>query len=175
MSFYKLQQKKIFETLWGGKLFNQCCWNEANACISSHRNCATYDIVPVRHADRAGAGRRKFFRAACVVAAALPKLGDLYVSYDVPCSLTLTANTVNVQYPGFAAEIPIPRDIDDMRRTLLTPRSQVSALYFLEDQPCDEPIAVPSSRNIYVRWCGFTTLGAYIERCRLPGLILLPS
>ncbi len=122
-----------------------------------------------------GLARENFSVQLLSVADPLPRLGDLYVRYDVPCSLTLTANTMNVQYAGFAAEIPIPRDVDAMRRTLLTPRAQVTALFFLENQPCDVPLSFPSSRNIYVRWCGFTTLGQYIEQCRLPGLILLPS
>lgn len=122
-----------------------------------------------------GLERENFDVQRLSVADALPMLGELFVSYGVPCSLTLTANTVNVQYAEFAAEIPIPRDVDEMRRTLLTPRSQITALFFLENQPCDAPIAVPSSRNIYVRWCGFTTLAQAIERCRLPGLVLLPE
>jgi hypothetical protein len=122
-----------------------------------------------------GLARENFDVQRLSVADALPTLGELFVNYGVPCSMTLTANTVNVQYAEFAAEIPIPRDVDEMRRTLLTPRSRITALFFLENQPCDAPMVVPSSRNIYVRWCGFTTLAQAIERCRLPGLVLLPE
>ena len=103
------------------------------------------------------------------------RLGDLLVRFDAPCSLTLTADTVVVQYPHVLAQIAIPRDIDQMRRTLMSPRLPLIAHEFTDTVPCEAPLVVPSSRNIYLRWCGFKPLENYIEQCRLPGLILLPE
>lgn len=102
-------------------------------------------------------------------------LGELVVEFGEPCSLTMASDRVYVQFTGFVAETLVSRDVDLMRRTLLTPRAPMSALIFPQDIACNTPMMFVSSRNIYVRWCGFTTLGAYIDRCRLPGLILLPE
>lgn len=102
-------------------------------------------------------------------------LGDLLTRFDAPCSLTLTADSIVVQYPHALAQIAIPHDIDQMRRTVVSPRLSVVAQELADPIPCETPLVVPSSRNIYLRWCGFRSLGDYIEQCRLPGLILLPE
>jgi hypothetical protein len=102
------------------------------------------------------------------------RLGDLLVRFDAPCSLTLTADAVVVQYPHVLAQIAIPRDIDLMRGTLMSPRLVITH-EFTDAIPCEAPLVVPSSRNIYLRWCGFRSLGDYIAQCRLPGLVLLPE
>ena len=102
-------------------------------------------------------------------------LGELVVEFGEPCSLTLASDRAYVQVDGFVAETLVPRDVALMRHTLLTPRALMTALIFPQDIFCNTPMMFASSRNIYVRWCGFITLGGYIDRCRLPGLVLLPE
>lgn len=153
-------------------------WGDAKALLGVRNDTARFEREAYQVAywrDAEDKAQFEIHAVAGSIGAPPLTLGELVVEFGEPCSLTLASDRAYIQFAGFVAETPVPRDVDRMRQTLLTPRSPMTALIFPQGIACDTPMTFVSSRNIYVRWCGFTTLGSYIDRCRLPGLILLPD
>ncbi len=94
-------------------------------------------------------------------------LGELIMNFNEPCSMTLTDEALYFEYPQFAAGVLLKTSPEIMSSTVLTPISQITDVVFLASQgACKTPVTFPSSQNIFFQWCGFKSIGQYMQHCK---------
>jgi hypothetical protein len=92
-------------------------------------------------------------------------LGDLIAHHSEPCSVTITEDEIQFQYPDFFASIPATYNIRDSRtRTLnISPHMRIQYVRLPIVSSCETPITNATSYNVTSQWHGFRSINYYIS------------
>jgi hypothetical protein len=96
-------------------------------------------------------------------------LGDLLVYYGLPCSVTLTDYSVNLQYPDFYATFPAAYDMTQPE-TLAAPLSAFTPVDRVElvngRISCETPLLFPVEHNYISTWHGLRRVAYYLDHAQ---------